>query len=572
MKRLSMLKQMRLWLMLLVAFTWVGCATPLIPTPQQPAVSRSEQSDAALIESIRSEWNILKSSRASEEERGAALERYNEKLLTLVRRLRLDALQAIDNDVDLNPKHVDLFYAGKRPNRPLRMVYDDMVPAEEIEPEELEERVTVRGLGVPIVGVIPAGKVEKSDRVVGFRHRGTVSTLTVVLSFQDSRSKKPQLHLVERLRTEAVPIGKHNYVLAADFSAPIEVYWSLTKVKDDRLLGMLQPQQLRDTMGLTCMERYNPNKIPVILTHGLMSSASTFNNLVNRLMAYPEIRNNYQFWYFNYPTGVAWTLTADEYRKALKAAREKLDPKKKNRNWEKMVVVGHSMGGLITRYSQCVEPWKMLSHVRGSFYQRGLLNYLHRDYLHKPLPAGMEPFRSDYFFEPVQAGMVVYLATPHRGAPMATYGIVNWLIRLVKLPQQLVGEMYNIATLQQDSLIMQPERMTEWFTSTRQLSPHGYSIIGLQNLSVRPVPTHSIIGDRGRGDTPKSSDGVVPYWSSHIGWGTETIVPSDHSVQDVPETAERLSTILLEYLKENKAQKQPRRHRRAASAARSASL
>lgn len=155
---------------------------------------------------------------------------------------------------------------------------------------------------------------------------------------------------------------------------------------------------------------------------------------------------------------------------------------------------------------------------------------------------------------------------------MATYGIVNWLIRLVKLPQQLVGEMYNIATLQQDSLIMQPERMTEWFTSTRQLSPSGYSIVGLQNLSVRPVPTHSIIGDRGRGDTPKSSDGVVPYWSSHIGWGSESIVPSDHSVQDVPETAERLSTILLDYLKSNKAQKQPRHHSRAASAARSSSL
>lgn len=572
MKRLSMLKQMRFWLLLLVAFTWVGCAAPLIPTPQQPAVSRSEQSDAALIESIRTEWNILKSSGASEVERGAALDRYNEKLITLVRRLRLDALQAIDDKADLRPKNVDLFYAGKRPDRPLRVVYDDMVPAEEIEPEELTERVTVRGLGVPIVGVIPADKLEQTDRVVGFRHRGTVSTLTVVLTFPESRTKKPQLHLVERLKTEYIPIGKRNYVLAADFSAPIEVYWSLTNVKGDRLLGMLRPQELRDTMGLTCMERYNPNKIPVILTHGLMSSASTFNNLVNRLMAYPEIRNNYQFWYFNYPTGVAWTLTADEYRKALKAAREKLDPEKKNRNWEKMVVVGHSMGGLITRYSQCVEPWKMLEHVRGTFYQKGLLNYLHRDYLYKPLPAGMEPFRSDYFFEPVQAGMVVYLATPHRGAPMATYGIVNWLIRLVKLPQQLVGEMYNIATLQQDSLIMQPERMTEWFTSTRQLSPSGYSIVGLQNLSVRPVPTHSIIGDRGRGDTPKSSDGVVPYWSSHIGWGSESIVPSDHSVQDVPETAERLSTILLDYLKSNKAQKQPRRHSRAASAARSSSL
>jgi hypothetical protein len=30
------------------------------------------------------------------------------------------------------------------------------------------------------------------------------------------------------------------------------------------------------------------------------------------------------------------------------------------------------------------------------------------------------------------------------------------------------------------------------------------------------IPYHSIIGDWGRGDSPNSTDGVVPYWSSHL--------------------------------------------------------
>jgi hypothetical protein len=30
------------------------------------------------------------------------------------------------------------------------------------------------------------------------------------------------------------------------------------------------------------------------------------------------------------------------------------------------------------------------------------------------------------------------------------------------------------------------------------------------------IPYHSIIGDRGRGHSPNSSDGVVAYWSSHL--------------------------------------------------------
>jgi hypothetical protein len=45
------------------------------------------------------------------------------------------------------------------------------------------------------------------------------------------------------------------------------------------------------------------------------------------------------------------------------------------------------------------------------------------------------------------------------------------------------------------------------------------------------VPFHSIIGDRGLGGGPQSSDGVVPYRSSHLtGAESEKIVPAGHSV------------------------------------------
>jgi hypothetical protein len=97
-------------------------------------------------------------------------------------------------------------------------------------------------------------------------------------------------------------------------------------------------------------------------------------------------------------------------------------------------------------------------------------------------------------------------------------------------------------------VLLNPGKITEAFTSLSQLSPDSYSIRGLQGLKVRDVPTHSIIGDEGDGDTPQSFDGIVPYWSSHISWGGETIVPADHSVQDIPETAEVLQKLLHEHL------------------------
>jgi hypothetical protein len=63
------------------------------------------------------------------------------------------------------------------------------------------------------------------------------------------------------------------------------------------------------------------------------------------------------------------------------------------------------------------------------------------------------------------------------------------------------------------------------------------------------IPYHSIIGDRGRGDSPNSTDGVVPYWSSHLETAvSERIVPSDHSAPQNPETAKEIRRILLDAL------------------------
>jgi hypothetical protein len=53
--------------------------------------------------------------------------------------------------------------------------------------------------------------------------------------------------------------------------------------------------------------------------------------------------------------------------------------------------------------------------------------------------------------------------------------------------------------------------------SVDTLEPDDRFVVAVNKLPLVPgVPYHSIIGDRGRGDTPNSSDDVVPYWSSHL--------------------------------------------------------
>lgn len=529
----------RLWrgitLTLAAAVLLGGCSAPLVPEARVSRAERVHEPDAALLSQLRADWKALQVPGIAPQEYRRLVARYNDALLRLLRRYRADMRRAFERgERDYELPGIVFELEGGETHLPLREVYEDIVPAADIVTRDLQKHYTVPGLGVPMVGIVPAENVSKIGRRFNIRTRGTVSTLTAVMTFPTRKGAKPVLRMVARDQHETLALRGYRHQLAGDFSAAIEIYWNLTRVKEGRLLGLLRPQQLRDVNGLSCMEAYNPDKIPVILAHGLMSSAGTFDNLVNRLMSDPNIRLNYQFWYYNYPTGVSWTLTAARYREELMAARRQLDPHKRNRNWDNMVVVGHSMGGLITHYSQCTEPWHMLREYpldsKGMMGSSALL-------------------RSAFFFRPVKAGMVVYMATPHRGAPLARYRIVMALTKLVQLPQNIVSEVVNIATLQQDSVLLNPGKLTEAFTSLSQLSPDSYSIRGLQGLQVRNVPTHSIIGDEGDGDTPRSSDGVVPYWSSHISWGGESIVPADHSVQDVPESAEILRNLLMEHLK-----------------------
>jgi hypothetical protein len=49
------------------------------------------------------------------------------------------------------------------------------------------------------------------------------------------------------------------------------------------------------------------------------------------------------------------------------------------------------------------------------------------------------------------------------------------------------------------------------------LAPNNRFVKAINTIPITPgIPYHTIMGDRGRGDAPNSSDGVVPYWSSHM--------------------------------------------------------
>jgi hypothetical protein len=127
---------------------------------------------------------------------------------------------------------------------------------------------------------------------------------------------------------------------------------------------------------------------------------------------------------------------------------------------------------------------------------------------------------------------------------MATLNIANSVSRLAKLPLDVV---MTTATVAQGPPIPGLKvDIRKKVTSVQSLNPSSPVVLAMKEAPYREgVVYHSIIGDRGLGDTPDSSDGVVDYWSSHQpGAASELIVPTDHGAYKDPGAIAEMKRIL----------------------------
>jgi hypothetical protein len=123
---------------------------------------------------------------------------------------------------------------------------------------------------------------------------------------------------------------------------------------------------------------------------------------------------------------------------------------------------------------------------------------------------------------------------------MAIGGIGELAMRLIALPANLTSTISKAAG---NSLaaVTGSKRMPN---SIYSLSPENPTLKVMDKLPIQ-APHHTILGDRGKGDSPKSSDGIVPYWSSHLDSAlSEKVVPGPHGSCELPETIEELKRIL----------------------------
>ncbi len=416
------------------------------------------------------------------------------------------------------------FAAGTRDGIYQPEWFTSFIQAAKVGMNSVRNRHHQDGLGGALVGMHKTHPLEPfmPPRI------GVTAPVTATLEFNGGDVK---LSLLDpTVKTKGRIAGKER-TLDADFSAPLAHYPHDSELWNG-LMGAIHSDRRMSTMGLYELQPYAPDRIPLIFVHGLISTPRMWRNVINELETDPVLRRRFQCLVFSYPTGNPPAYSALRLREELKKFRH-LHPESKD-----MVLVGHSMGGLLT-------------HMQLTHIDREAWNVIGKD-------------KADRFFKNIKPGDLVdrctlyqanphidraiFICTPHRGSKMAVGTLGELAIRLISLP----GDIVSSATVSLGSSIsMITGDSSRMPTSIDGLSPSNpsFQIINSRRLE---APHHSIIGDRGKGNTPNSSDGVVEYWSSHLdSAASEKIVPGPHGACENPETIDELRRILHLHLKSN---------------------
>ena len=395
-------------------------------------------------------------------------------------------------------------------------------------PKQVHEKVAHQEARIDDWGGVLVGVYKPSDpRKYFLPLVGLAVPVTAALDFTPSASRVGRvrdatLALYDPTRRTTVRVAGAQRPLAADIGAPLAYY-----PEPGLLLGfmaMIRPANYENRAGLYMLEPYDPDRIPVILIHGLTSIPQMWVPTISAIESDPEIRGRYQFWVFDYPTGDPIALSALKLRQSL-AQVYQLYPKTKD-----MVLISHSMGGLLSQM-QAVTTKRVLWD---SVFQGDA------DRLYAKVPTDNVVKRALIFDANPRVQRIVFICVPHRGSDLAINWIGSFGIGLISLPGKVLGGAVDVVTAPLEKDV----GLKHMPTGINGLSPRSPVLRGLDTLPI-DAPYHSIVGDRGRGDTPNSSDGVVAYWSSHLtGAQSELIVPGPHGSFALPQTVSELKRIL----------------------------
>ena len=387
-------------------------------------------------------------------------------------------------------------------------------------------RSAVSGIGAACVAI---ARSENPQFRQQYKLPRVYAPVTALIRFS---GHKAELEFADPMKTDRAAIGNRTLPLAADFSAPTAMF--IARERPERLgfARVINPEKYASTARLCQLQQYDPARTPVIFVHGLQETGASWAPMIDALRNDPWIREHYQFWFFSYPSGYPYPYSAALLRRDLDGIKRAFPAQKR------VVLIGHSMGGMICRLMITDAGDKIWRQFFGTPPGKTPLTTETRHLLEE----------SFVFNHRSEVRQVIFISTPHRGSALASSWIGRIGTSLVRTPplfRPVYAEMKPL--LVNNPVAPHFNRMPN---SVDTLEPNDRFVRAVDKLPITPgIPYYSIMGDRGRGDTPNSSDGIVPYWSSHLdGAQSELIVHSDHGAQYNQQAIREVERILKQDL------------------------
>ncbi len=387
------------------------------------------------------------------------------------------------------------------------------------ESSDISRRYATPGLGMPLVGVRVADKPGE----LFFRPQQPFAVTAVLRPAgngdPNSSGVDPGGSVLELYNShvfDALSWSGSTQALARDLTAP----YAAAESESPRqyLRGFTAPSDTSVQPKLIMVEPYQRGKIPVVFIHGLYSDPITWVDTANDLMAESDIYERYQFWVFRYPTGSGVMDSAAKLRDRLRLARKYYDPDQTDAALGQMMLVGHSLGGLIAKMQVVTSydlMWNQIADQPFSQVQAG--------------PQMEMRLARDFYFEPVSlVTSVVFIGTPHQGSNLSRRLAGRIGSSLVSNDPQEEAQYRQL--MEDNADVFKPSVSRSRPTSVDLLEPTSPLLLGLQQTPYNPgVRLHSIIGTGGSTVLREPGDGVVAVSSARIcGVESELLVPAKH--------------------------------------------
>ncbi|VAX42529.1 hypothetical protein MNBD_PLANCTO02-852 [hydrothermal vent metagenome] len=408
----------------------------------------------------------------------------------------------------------------------------------------LKNRYRSFGLGVPLIAV---RKRQANHAKMEQHYANNLSfPVTAFLRFSEKGNQKGKalhstLELQDPLEQTEVVVANYAVPLQSDISTPLA--YSLNRTNSFALdtFGLLRPDKAKRVQGLYMVRPYEKGKIPVLMVHGLWSNPMTWMEMFNDLQSNPEIRNHYQFWFYLYPTGKQFIETTADLRDDLQQLRRHIDPNGDDMAVNQMVVVGHSMGGLIAQ--------TMISKSGNNYWNSVSKKTIKQVNATEETKGDLQ--RIFFFESDSHIKRVITIASPNKGSKLAN-NFVRWLgHQLIAIPKKTIRKTRQLATLNPNAFQKNENPLER--TSLDSLSPRS-PILQMLYRSSKPksVRYHNIVGVADNLPLTSTGDNVVSYKSAHLdNVDSEIIVRDDHiHIHQNPKTINEVSRILLLHLQE----------------------